>query len=198
MKNKDVAKNPFERLQKVAVLALCVVLAGNLFSCSKSTEKASKGVYYVVGYDGRVDIQKGTAKSYGYLLISEKFKDLLLDENLSYNIISGSLDNIILLTSLIVDMYGNRIDDPFDGIIDFPEESMPTEGYCGYRLFPEEYRLRFKVHIIYRPMTEEEERHVPRLTNAMCYNPLYFHVKFNNVVIKSISNYNEKSNKKSF
>ena len=187
-----VFKNPFERFtQKGAAFALCMCLlaAGCFTSCSISGDKPDDNLYFVVGYDGtsEINIQKGTAKSLGYLLISEAYKSLLLDINLIDNISSGSLDDIILLTNLIVDDFGNCIDDPFDGIIDFPEESMPTEEYCGYRLFPEEYRFVYKVRMTYRPMTEEEERYVPRLIFHRCYNPLYFRLKFNNIVIKSIS-----------
>jgi len=198
--NKLIKKS-FERItQKVAVSALCVVFAGSFYSCMNRAEADEDGevpkkistqnLYYVVGFDGssKVDIQKGTVKSGGYLLISEEYKDLLLDKNLFDNISLGKLDDIVLLVNLIVDEYGNRIPDPFDDIIDFPAESMPTEGYCGYRLFPEKYRFASpKVQMTYRPMTEEEERYVPRMTNDMCYNPLYFHIKFNCIVITSIS-----------
>ena len=184
-----VIKNPFERFtQKGAayVLWMCLLVAGCIASCLKSGDNTSQGTYYVVGFDGssQVDEEKGTARSTGYLLISEEYKDLLLDNNLRDNLSSRSLDDIVLLTNLIADEFGNRIADPFDDIIDFPVESMHGGG-CGYTLFPEKYRFVFKVQITYRPMTKEEERHASRLVFLNCYNPLS--LKFNCVVIKSIS-----------
>jgi hypothetical protein len=163
--------------------AILLLVAGCFSSCAKRGDNPSQGVYYVVGYDGtsEVDIQKGTAKSGGYLFVSEEYKDLLLENNLKDNIVSHNLDSIILLNNLIADDFGNLLKDPFADIIDFPKESMPTEEYCGFRLFPEEYRFAFKVQMTYRPMTEEEERYASRMVNAMCYNPLYLHVKFNNI-----------------
>jgi hypothetical protein len=171
-----------------------ITLSGKYNTVEVTTMSKNEGeTYYVVGYDGtsEVDEQKGTAKSGGYLFVSEKYKDLLLENNLPDNIYAHKLDGIILLTNLIIDDLGNRLHDTFDGIVDFPEESMPKEGYCGYRLFPEEYRFAFKVQMTYRPMTEEEERYVPRMINAMCYNPLAFNVKFNCIVITSILKINK-------
>ena len=185
-----VGKNSFKGLRRVAVLMLSAVLAGSLFSCSKSSLGEA---YYVVGYSMfGVVIQKGTAKSPGYLLISEKNKDLLLDENLMKNISSGSLDNLILLTNRNVDENGTLIDDPFDGIIDFPEESMPNLTPCGRTLFREEYRFEFKVHITYRPMTELEARAALVVHPAHCATQLssYSHEQYNKIVIKSIANSN--------
>jgi hypothetical protein len=192
-------KNLFVSGQKrgvVSTLSLIFVLAGCFGSCMKKGDDTSQeddtpqGIYYVVGFDGtyKVDEQNGRAMSAGYLLISEKNKCLLLENNLMDNILSGSLDDIVLCVNLIADIYANLIPDPFDGVIDFPEESMRMSDtdYCAWTFFPEEYRFAFKVQMKYRPMTEEEERFVPRCTNAMCYNPLIW-IKFNCIVITSIS-----------
>ena len=177
----------------IKTLSVMLLILTGFYSCAKSVENSSHNLYYVVGYDGtsEVDVQKGTAKSAGYLLISEANKDLLLENNLMDNIGSGKLDGIILCVNLIADIYGNRIRDPFDGVIDFPAEIMPNTigsgSHCAWRFFPEEYRFAFKVQMSYRPMTEEEERYVPRRVNAMCYNPLNRLNFFNCIVITSIS-----------
>ena len=141
------------------VFLILLLLAGSLTSCSKRGEPTSQGIYYVVGYDGaaEIDIQNGTAKSGGYLFISENLNDSLLANNRF--VVEGEC------------CY--RLGDLLDGIVDIPAEAF-LGGGCGFALFPEEYRFAFKVQInSYRPMTEEEERDVPRLINAMCYNPLW-------------------------
>ena len=171
------------------ITAIFLVMAGNLSSCGKKGEASFQDIYYIVGYDGsaEVDIQNGTAKSGGYLFISEENKDLLLEKNLIDNVFSGNLDEIILVNNLIADDFGNRIDDPFEGVIDFPKESMPTPTlHCGYIFFPEEYRFAFKVQMAYRPMTEEEEHYVPRLIYYNCLSMLDQIKKYHCIVITSI------------
>ena len=186
---KRLIKNPFAQMAKVIVATLCfLMLAGSFTSCSKRGE--SSDIYYVVGYDGtsEVDIENGTAKSGGYLFISEENIGLLLENNLIDNMFSGNLDDIILVNNLIADDFGNRIADPFEGVIDFPKESMPESAlYCWYRFFPEEYRFAFKVQMTFRPMTEEEKRYVPRLINGFCDIMLGKYIKnYHCIVISSI------------
>jgi len=152
---------------------MALISIGSFTSCGKKGESSSQGIYYVVGYDGaaKVDIQNGTAKSGGYLFISENLKDSLIVNNRKWD------ENGRFW------VYGNLL----DGIIDFPAEAM-LGGGCGFTFFPEEYRFTFKMQInSYRPMTEEEKRDVPRLVNGMCYNP-HRHIvqKFKLVVITSI------------
>ena len=172
-----VIKNPFERFTQkgaASALCMCLLLAGSFTSCSMSVDKPdeeslSQGIYYVVGFDGtsQVDEEKGTAKSGGYLFISECLQDSLLT------------------TSRIWEKDCDY-DDLLDGIIDFPIESM-TVDYCGWNFFPEEYRFAFKVQInSYRPMTEEEEMCTYSITNAFCAPCLQcFYIK--RIIITSIS-----------
>ena len=181
-----VIKNPFERMQKGAVVALCVVflaLAGSFASCSKRGEPSSHGVYYVVGYDGAAeeDIQNGTAKSGGYLFISENLQDSLLANN-RFEVKEGE------------DWHcGYRLGNLLDGIIDIPIEAFMNNRACGFQYFPEDYRFAYKVQIdSYRPMSEEEFRDVPRLVFHNCAPT--FHMShdsglfpFKHIVITSIS-----------
>ena len=161
-------------LFKVFIL---LFLVGSFFSCSaemrEKTEDNSpqSDVYYVVGYDGssEVDSQEGKVKSGGYTFISENLKDSLLANN----------------RFLVEGENSYRFGDLLDGIVDFPIEAMV--GGCGFTFFPEEYRFAFKVQInSYRPMTEEEERDVPRLVNAFCYSSCDIR-KFKCITITSIS-----------
>ena len=181
---KRLIKNPFARMAKVIVATLCfLMLAGSFFSCTKKVENLSQNVYYVVGYDGAadVDIQNGTAKSGGYLFISENLKDSLLANN-RFEVKEGEYWDT-----------GYRLGDLLDDIIDIPVEAFMNNRACGFQYFPEEYRFAYKVQInSYRPMTEEEIRDVPRLVNAMCMPT--FHVSddselfpFKLIVITSIS-----------
>ena len=175
--NKLIKKS-FERMQKGALVILCVaMLAVSFISCTKREESSSQGIYYVVGFDGsaEVDVQKGTAKSGGYLFISENLKDSLLVNN-RFVVPEGEEWHS-----------GYRIGDLLDGIVDIPIEAFI--GGCGFTLFPEEYRFAFKVQInSYRPMTEEEILETARFINAMCSNPLWFSgQRFKSSVITSIS-----------
>ena len=156
-------KNMTTKILKLATIAL--LLIGSFASCSKKEESSSQGIYYVVGFDGscEVDIQKGTAKSGGYLFISENLQNSLLVNNLFEEERKGEYNCYRL---------GNLL----DGIIDIPVEAFLVGG-CGFTYFPEEYRFAFKVQInSYRPMTKEEKRDVPRLTNAMCMPT--FHIPY--------------------
>ena len=180
-------KNPFERKQKGAVLALCVmfiVLAGIFVSCAqKGDSSPSEGIYYVVGFDGTAEVndQEGTAKSGGYLFISENLQDSLLANN-RFEVEKGEYWDTCY-----------RLGDLLDGIIDIPEEAFINNSACGFQYFPEEYRFSFKVQInSYRPMTEEEFRDVPRLVFHNCAPT--FHIShdselfpFKHIVITSIS-----------
>ena len=169
---KKVIKNPFERFtQKGAayVLWMCLLLAGGFTSCTTIGDITSQGVYFVVGFDGtsQVDEEKGTAKSGGYMFISECLKDSLLTTS---RIWKKDCD----------------YDDLLDGIIDFPIESM-TVGYCGWNFFPEEYRFAFKVQInSYRQMTEEEEMCTYAMTDTFCLPCLQCRF-FKKIIITSIS-----------
>ena len=151
-----------------------VILGGKYNMFELITMSKNEGeIYYVVGYDGNreIDNHKETAKSGGYLFISENLKDSLYANNL---IFEG-------------DVY--RYGDLLDGIIDFPMESMTYNGtYCGERFFPEEYRFAFKVQInSYRPMTEEElQLYTVRLIPAICYNPIWEQYRFKTTIITSI------------
>jgi hypothetical protein len=170
---KKLKNNQFERMKKGAVVTLCVLMmAGNFSSCGKREESSSQGIYYVVGYDGtaEIDFQKGTAKSGGYIFVSENFKDSLM------------------AMRLIFDIEEYRYGDVLEGIIDLPIEAFLAGG-CGWRCFPEEYRFDFKVQInSYRAMTEKESKHAARIVNAMCYNPFWHSgERYKHVVITSIS-----------
>ena len=172
---KKVIKNPFERFtQKGAASALwmCLLLAGGFPYCTTIGDNTSQGVYYVVGYDGNVhvDEEKGTAKSGGYLFISENLQDSLLTSD-RILIDNGECFGVLL-----------------DGIIDFPVQSMSSGSTgCGYAFFSEEYRFAFKVHInSYRPMIEEEQKNLVR--RFTCPGPWWSAERdFNPVIITSIS-----------
>ena len=178
---KTLKNNQFERMKKGAVATLCVLmLVGSFSSCGKRGDTSSQCIYYVVGFDGtaEVDIQNGTAKSGGYLFISENLKDSLMVNN-RFEVEEGEFSSY-------------RLGDLLDGIIVIPVEAF-SGGNCGFTYFPEEYRFAFKVQInSYRPMKEEERRDVPRLVNAMCMPT--FHISsdselfpFKLIVITSIS-----------
>ena len=157
------------------IAAIVLLLAGSFSSCGKRGENLSQNVYYVVGWDGtsEVDLQKGTVKAGGYLLISENLKDSLLIDNMLRN----EEDKIFHLGYL------------FDDIFDFPVETMREKGPCAWAFFPEEYRFAFKVQInSYRPATENEELLALRGVNwFLCYRDKFIHDKFKCVVIISIS-----------
>ena len=164
-----------DRILKYIVFSLMIV---TIVGCNKTVENESNeelsrhDVYYVVGYDGtaEVDIQTGTAKSGGYLFISENLKDSLIVDNRKWDENRRCWIN------------GNLLDD----IIDFPTEAMQVGRYCGFDFFPEAYRFAFKVQInAYRLMTEEEYRDAGRVVNAMC-KPSVNIQEFKFIVITSI------------
>ena len=156
-------------MNKNKIICILSIFLFVIVGCNK---KENSKIYYVVGYDGecKIDTLKGTAKSGGYVFISEDLKDSLLADNR----FEGEKGYY----------YGTFLDD----CIDFPIESMLSEGrYCGFTFFPDKYRFAFKVQInSYRPMTEAEERDAARLVNASCYSPLVGYY-FKPVVITSIS-----------
>jgi len=163
-----------KKIEFFKIAAILLVLAGSFSSCAKRGESSSQGIYYVVGYDGNaeVDIQKGTAKSGGYLFISENLKDSLLAMKLIFE----------------EEFSEYRYGDVLEGIIDLPIEVFKNGG-CGWCRFPEEYRFDFEVQInSHRAMTKEESKHTARFINAMCYNPFWHSgERYKHVVITSIS-----------
>jgi hypothetical protein len=117
------------------------------------------GVFYVVGFDGigEVDSMTGTAKSGGYLFISENLEDSLIVNNRELESGKGWVNGNLL-----------------DGIIDFPMESMMYPyKYCGFTFFREEYRFAFKVQLSYRPATYEEAKKVVHAHFCDCFNPYW-------------------------
>jgi len=165
-----------EKLKKILVLisVFLLLLAGGFSSCINQETLPLGDVYYVVGFDGYYveNIKEGTAKSGGYLLVSEDLKDSLLANNLY------KVDGRYVIGSAV----GNLL----DNIITFPKEVFAGGG-CAWAFFPEKYRFAFKVRIeSYRPMTEEEEQYVPRRVNTMC-KPTFADRGFKNIVITSIS-----------
>jgi hypothetical protein len=180
-KNKNLFSKMQSIIRKGMAEMLCMTLLLLLaatgckkispFDETKGSTSEYSNVYYVVGYDGNseINMENKTAKSGGYLFISEDLKDTLLANN----------------RILIDDKYimGNLLDDLFA----FPAEIMPPTN-CGFTFFcGEESRFAYKVQMRYRPMIEEEKQDVPRLVNAYCYNP-YNNCEFNCIVITSISN----------
>ena len=171
-----VIKNPFERMQKGAVVALCVVflaLAGSFASCSKKVESSTQGIYYVVGYDGATEVilQNGTARSETFLFLSENLKDSLFAYN--WNPVD----------SRYYDLTGSL----FDNFIDIPTEILSNS--CGIAVFPEEFRFACKVYITYRQITEEEiARNLTwgRVVIDIC-PPDILRQKFKPIIITSIS-----------
>jgi len=165
-------------LRKGTTKLLCMILLISLVatSCKKTPlpdeaennpDKTERMMGYVVGYDGTHVIQNGIVKSGGYLFISEDLRDTLLANN----------------RTLVDDEYvmGNLLNDLFV----FPLQIMPNTE-CGFTFFAQEdVRFAYKVSMTYRPMTEEELQDVPRLVNAMCYNPYLTH-NFKCIVIESI------------
>ena len=163
-----------KRSTAVMLCALVIGLSLSVVSCEKNSKEnnnLAQNVYYVVGYDGssQIDTLKGTAKSGGYLFISEDLKDSLLTNNRFKAEGKTIFDNLL------------------DDIVDIPIEAMISNG-CGFTFFPEEYRFAFKVRInSYRPMTEEERLETVRVIFAMCYDGLWSsNLKFKPIVIKSI------------
>jgi len=156
---------------KLAAIAL--LMAGSFYSCTKSEESSSQGIYYVVGYDddSEVILQNGTiTKSETFLFISENLNDSLFAYNWNpigiwyYDVARGLFD-----------------------IIDIPAEMW--SGMCGLALFPEEYSFEYKVQIGFRSMTKEEmsmNLSWIRLVFDFC-PPNNLRQKFKPVIITSIS-----------
>ena len=111
-------------------VAIVLLLTGCFSSCEKRGESSSQGIYYIVGYDGAAEVndQAGTAKSGGYLFISENLKDSLLVNNRYENKGEG---NSYLLGDLL------------DGIIDIPVEAF-SGGGVGLRTFQKSIDLYLK------------------------------------------------------
>jgi hypothetical protein len=162
-------------LKIIALLSVLLILAGSFFSCIDQETNPLEGVYYVVGYDGYYveDVKEGTAKSGGYLLVSENLKDSLVVYNLR------RIDDHVV------------IDDLFDGVFDFPREIMQGAGGCPWwYLFPEEYRFTFKMQITHRPITEQEFEKINHPKLIICAGPHYCLVRAlfkKNIIITSIS-----------
>jgi len=167
-------------------IAFLLFFIGSFYSCEKKEENSLKNIFYIVGFDGNaeVDVKKGTAKSGGYLFISENLQDSLLANN-RFEVEEGEYWNT-----------GYRMGNLLDDIIAIPIEAFMSSRNCGFQYFSEEYRFSFKVQInSYRPMTEEEIVDVPRLINTMCMPT--FHIPyysdffpFKLIVITSISKIN--------
>ena len=160
---------------KKSFFTTILLLSAGLFLSCKKENNLYQNVCYVVGYDGtrEADTRNGTAKSGGYLFISEDMKDSLLANN-----------RIPVAGKYVI---GNLL----DGLFDFPSEIMPQTN-CGFAFFRkyEEYRFAYKVQISYIPMTEKEESDVPRL--IICDGPQSdLHLKFKPIIIKSISKFNK-------
>jgi len=60
-----------------------------------------------------------------------------------------------------------------DNLFTFPAAIMPT-NWCGFNVFPQEYRFTYKVQMTYRLMTKEEQREVikPCISLYPAFGPL--------------------------
>ena len=179
-----IRKNSFSTMldvvKKGTVATLCMVMVGLFFAvgCSKDDREKSNvrggddfRIYYVAGYDASsgVIISKGTAKSGGYLFVSENSEDTLYASNVT------ELDNGLLMCDV------RDIDELFV----FPEGIMPI-NICGFNFFPEEYQFVYKIQMSHRPMTEEEEMNTYHMCSGF-YQVLYPNIQPKRIVIESIS-----------
>lgn len=113
-----------------------------------------KGIFYVAGYNSPgINVRNdGTAEPGAFLFISENLKDTVCVNNSLWN-----KDEQFFYG------YSGLLNDLFD----FPVEIMP-QNICGFALFPQGYRYKYKVNVLSsRPMTESEKKATIRLCNAM-------------------------------
>ena len=155
-----------------------LVLTEIFSSCAKTRDNP---VYYVVGYDtgSGVEIHEGTAKSGGYVFISENLQDTLYASNLKYS------DRFFYLSSQDLNDDSSAIGNLFDDLFAFPAEIMPT-NICGKNFFPEEYRFAYKVQMSYRLIEEEGTYKAIPICFGGYYQPYPF-LYPKRVVITSIS-----------
>jgi hypothetical protein len=150
--------------------AMMLMLAGS-FSCKQVAMEnpdnfdISGSIYYVAGYSSpNVGFQDETAKSGGYLFISENLRDTLFAS------VRKEFENTYCGISILN-----------DELYSFPKEIMPA-NVCGLAFFPKEYRYAYKVQMTYRLAPEHEIYTVLCTANLPVVNTRARHI-----IITSIS-----------
>jgi len=150
-------------VQRGTVAILCTFIFGLflIVGCKKddpAPQGGGKGdTYYIIGYDVQsgVDIENETGKAGTYLFVSENLKDTLMSCNFP------------------------------DNFFTFSSEIVKPINICGFNLFPEEYRLAYKVQLTYRLMTEEELEEASYICLGLW--PVLYNIQPIGIFITSIS-----------